>query len=92
MDAATYLASTLFTLIHNIHEWNVYMSHDSDRQPKTIRLDDRIQHQTRIAAVTARKNMGDWMEEAIRGKLRRDGHSFAEGDQLTSLKTQRSTE
>ena len=68
------------------------MSHDSDRQPKTIRLDDRIHHQGRVAAVTARNNMGEWMEEAIREKLRRDGHSFAEGDQLTSLKTQRSTE
>ncbi|HIA15305.1 MAG TPA: hypothetical protein EYN72_00650 [Dehalococcoidia bacterium] len=68
------------------------MSHDSDRQPKTIRLDDRIHHQARVAAVTARKNMGEWMEEAIREKLRRDGNNFAEGDQLTSLKTQRSTE
>jgi len=68
------------------------MSHDSDRQPKTIRLDDRIHQQARVAAVTAPKNMGEWMEEAIREKLRRDGHSFPEGDQLTSLKTQRSTE
>ena len=68
------------------------MNHNSDRQPKTIRLDDRIYHQDRVAAVTARKNVGEWMEEAIREKLRGDGHSFAEGDHLTSLKTQRSTE
>jgi len=68
------------------------MNHNSDRQPKTIRLDDRIYHQDRVAAVTAHKNMGEWVEEAIREILCRDGHSFAEGDQLTSLKTQRSTE
>jgi hypothetical protein len=92
VQASTYLASTLFTLVHNIDEWNVYVNHNSDRQPKTIRFDDRIYHQDRVAAVTAHKNMGELVEEVIREILRRDGPSFAEGDQLTSLKTQRSNE
>jgi hypothetical protein len=56
------------------------MTQISDRKPKTIRLDDRIYHQARVAAVTDRKNMGEWMEEAIREKLRRDGFDPIESD------------
>jgi hypothetical protein len=56
------------------------MTQISERKPKTIRLDDRIYHQARVAAVTDRKNMGEWMEEAIREKLRRDGFDSIESD------------
>ena len=59
------------------------MSHNTDRKPKTIRLDDRIYHQARVAAVTARKNMGEWMEEAIQEKLRRDSQEVIEDHRRT---------
>ena len=35
----------------------------------SIRIDPEVLHQARIAAVTQKKTMGKWLEEAIRDKL-----------------------
>ena len=38
----------------------------------SIRIDRDALHQARIAAVTARKTLGAWLEDAIAEKLERD--------------------
>jgi predicted HicB family RNase H-like nuclease len=43
------------------------------RTPNTsIRVDREALHQARIAAVTARKTLGAWLEEAIQEKIQRE--------------------
>jgi predicted HicB family RNase H-like nuclease len=43
------------------------------RKPNTsIRVDLDILHQARIAAVTQKKTMGQWLEEAILEKVERE--------------------
>jgi len=45
----------------------------SRRKPLTaIRIDPEAMHQARIAAVTDRKTLGQWLEEAIAEKIERD--------------------
>ena len=42
-------------------------------KPNTsIRIDPEVLHQARVAAVTARKTLGRWLEEAIRAKIERE--------------------
>jgi len=43
------------------------------RKPNTsIRVDLDILHQARVAAVTQKKTMGQWLEEAIVEKIQRE--------------------
>ena len=38
----------------------------------SIRIDPEALYQARVAAVTARKTLGQWLEEAIREKVERE--------------------
>lgn len=49
-----------------------YMYENARRTAKSIRILDGIYHQARVAAVTSRKSLGLWLEEAISEKLERD--------------------
>jgi predicted HicB family RNase H-like nuclease len=43
------------------------------RKPNTsIRVDLETLHQARVAAVTAKKTLGQWLEEAIQEKIERE--------------------
>jgi predicted HicB family RNase H-like nuclease len=43
------------------------------RKPNTsIRVDLNILHQARVAAVTQKKTLGQWLEEAIMDKIKRE--------------------
>ena len=51
------------------------------RKPNTsIRVDLDILHQARIAAVTQKKTMGRWLEEAILEKIEREQEVRREGE------------
>lgn len=41
------------------------------RAAKTIRMNEDVYHEARVAAVTSRKSLAEWLEEAIREKLDR---------------------
>lgn len=45
---------------------------DEPRRITTIRLKPSAQRRAKIAAVTAGKTMGEWIEEAIEEKARRE--------------------
>ena len=47
------------------------MQTESGRVIKSIRLKGEVHHQARVAAVTARQTLGEWIEEAINEKLNR---------------------
>ncbi len=49
------------------------MSDGAQRTAKTIRINEDAYHQARIAAVMSKKNIGQWLEEAISEKLAREG-------------------
>ena len=49
-----------------------YMSDGPQRTAKTIRLHEEAYHQARVAAVTSKKSLGQWLEEAIGEKLARE--------------------
>ena len=42
-----------------------------ERVIKSIRLKDEVHHRARVAAITARQTLGEWIEEAINEKLNR---------------------
>ena len=45
-------------------------------RPNTgIRSDLKVLHQTRVAAVIARKTAGQWLDDGIREKIEREGKS-----------------
>ena len=48
-----------------------YMSDSSRRIAKSIRIKESAYHQARIAAVTSKRSIGEWLEEAIEEKLER---------------------
>ncbi len=48
------------------------MSDGAQRTVKTIRIYEDAYHQARVAAVTSKKSMGQWLEEAISEKLARE--------------------
>ena len=48
------------------------MSTKTDREAKSIRMKETIYHQARVAAVVARKSLGQWIEEAVLDKLREE--------------------
>ena len=46
---------------------------ESKRKPDTsIRMNPEVLHQARVAAVTQRKTLGQWLEEAITEKIERE--------------------
>ncbi len=47
------------------------MQTDYERVIKSIRLKPEVHHRARVAAVTARQTLGEWIEEAINEKLNR---------------------
>ena len=48
------------------------MHNGSERTAKTIRMNEEAYHQARVAAVTSKKSLGQWLEEAISEKLERE--------------------
>ncbi len=42
------------------------------RRTTSIRIDVEVLHQARIAGITVRKTLGQWLEEAIREKIERE--------------------
>jgi len=46
----------------------------------SIRIDPDVLHQARIAAVTQKKTMGKWLEEAIMDKLEKIKKAGKEGN------------
>ena len=52
---------------------------EKHRWPTTsIRANPEVLHQARIAAVTQKKTMGQWLEEAILEKIKREQESNQE--------------
>ena len=51
------------------------MPQDAERKAKTIRMNEEVYHHARVAAVTSRKSLGQWLEEAIAEKLEREHRS-----------------
>ncbi len=49
----------------------VEMQTGSERVIKSIRLKDEVHYRARVAAITARQTLGEWIEEAINEKLNR---------------------
>ncbi len=49
-----------------------YIEDMSVRAAKTIRMRDEIYHQAKVAAVVSRKSVGQWIEEAVAEKVRRE--------------------
>ena len=45
------------------------MQNEAQRIAKTIRIGEDAYHQARVASVTAKKSLGQWLEEAIQEKL-----------------------
>ncbi len=48
------------------------MNNEAQRTAKTIRMNEDAYHQARVASVTAKKSLGQWLEEAISEKLHRE--------------------
>jgi len=46
---------------------------------KSIRANPEVLHQARIAAVTQKKTLGQWLEEAIMEKIKRKQEERKEG-------------
>jgi predicted HicB family RNase H-like nuclease len=45
---------------------------ESRRKPNvSIRINPEILHQAKVAAVSSKKTLGDWLEEAIQEKVER---------------------
>jgi len=49
------------------------MNNGPQRTAKTIRICEDAYHQARVAAVTSRMSLGQWLEGAISEKLAREG-------------------
>ena len=49
-----------------------YIEDMSVRAAKTIRMREEIYHQAKVAAVVSPKSVGQWIEEAVAEKVRRD--------------------
>ena len=53
------------------------MHSSPDRIAKTIRMSEEAYHQARVAAVSSKKSLGQWLEEAIFEKLSREHSSIS---------------
>ena len=49
-----------------------YMNERKSKPNLSIRMSPEVLHQARIAAVTAKKTLGVWLEEAIAEKIKRE--------------------
>lgn len=49
------------------------MKQSKSKPNVSIRIDPEVLHQAKIASVTARKTLGEWLEEAIEKKVREEG-------------------
>ena len=49
-----------------------HMTDTAERTAKTVRIQDHIYHRAKVAAVTSRKSLGQWLEEAIEEKVGRE--------------------
>ncbi len=56
------------------------MQNTSGRAAKTIRIKEDAYYEARVAAVTSRKSLGQWLEEAIQEKLGREPEPAKEKD------------
>ena len=56
------------------------MQNNSGRAAKTIRIKEEAYYEARVAAVTSRKSLGQWLEEAIQEKLDREPEPVKEKD------------
>ena len=54
------------------------------RQTTSIRIDVEVLHQGRVAALTVRKTLGVWLEEAIREKIGRQTQQQEEATELAA--------
>ena len=48
------------------------MKNRAERAPVGIRIERDLLHQARVAAVTQKKTLGQWLEEAITEKIERE--------------------
>jgi len=49
------------------------------KTPRNIRIRPSVLHQAKVAAVTAKKSLGQWLEEAIAEKMEREQKPSKEG-------------
>ena len=54
------------------------MNERTARKLTALRIKPDVLHKARVAAVTARKTLGQWLEEAIEEKLQRERESKRE--------------
>ncbi|MDA0733728.1 MAG: hypothetical protein O2860_04005, partial [Chloroflexi bacterium] len=54
--------------------WINDMNKEIQRTAKTIRMNEDAYHQARVASVSRKKSLGQWLEEAIAEKLCREQH------------------
>ena len=52
--------------------YTVYMHEPEARKLTALRIKPSAMHQARIAAVTEKKTLGMWLEEAIQEKIERE--------------------
>ena len=48
------------------------MKENKSKPNVSIRIDPNVLHQAKIEAVKAKVTLGEWLEEAIRGKIERE--------------------
>ena len=58
--------------------YNLYMANSEARKLTALRIKPSAMHQARIAAVTEKRTLGMWLEEAIQEKIEREGQSKGE--------------
>ena len=49
------------------------MKESKSKPNVSIRIDPEVLHQAKIEAVKAKKTLGEWLEEAIKEKIAREG-------------------
>ncbi len=52
--------------------YTIAMNESKGKPTTSIRVNPEILHQARIAAVTSKKTLGKWLEEAIMEKVERE--------------------
>ena len=52
---------------------------DEAKTPRNIRIRPSVLHQARVVAVTRKKTLGQWLEEAILEKIEREEKLSKEG-------------
>jgi predicted HicB family RNase H-like nuclease len=52
--------------------YNISMKQSKSKPNMSIRIDPEILHKAKVAAVTAKKTLGEWLEQAIIEKISRE--------------------